>query len=69
VIERDHFDQFLVQDYKTIYHTSLYVEWDYTARATVNRTTKAEGGGKVDGMPAAFKKQLVKEYPKFDYVQ
>jgi hypothetical protein len=69
VIERDHFDQFLVQNYKTIYHTSLYVEWDYTARATVARSTKAEGGGKVDGMPAAFKKQLVKEYSKFDYVQ
>ena len=43
VIERDHFDQFLVRDYTTIYHTSLYVEWVYTAKTTVARSTKPGG--------------------------
>ena len=69
VVERDHFDQFLVRDYKTIYHTSLVVEWVYTAKTTSTRKTKFKTGGKVEGMPAAFKKQLLKEYPKFDYIQ
>lgn len=69
VIERDHFDQFLVRDYTTIYHTSLYVEWVYTAKTTVTRSTKPGGGGKVTAMPGGFRAQMIKEYPQFDYVQ
>lgn len=69
VVERDHFDQFLVRDYKTIYHTSLVVEWTYTSKTAVTRSTKFQTGGKAAGMPAPFKKQLVKEYPRFEYIQ
>ena len=69
VVERDHFDQFLIRDYKTLYHTSLVVEWVYTAKTASTRKTKFKSGDKVDGMPAAFKKQLLKEYPKFDNIQ
>jgi hypothetical protein len=69
VIERDHFDQFLVRDYKTIYHTSLYVQWVYTSKTTVARTTNPGAGGKVDEMPSEFRNQMIKEYPKFEYIQ
>jgi len=69
VVERDHFDVFLVRDYKTIYRVSVVVEWVYTSKTTVTRTTKFGSGGKVDGLPGAMMKQLVKEYPKFAYIQ
>ena len=69
VIERDHFDQFMVRDYTTIYHTSLYVEWIYTTKTTVARSTKPGAGGKVTEMPAEFRKQMIKEYPRFEYIQ
>jgi hypothetical protein len=69
VVERDHFDQFLIRDYKTIYHTSVVVQWVYTTKTTVARSTTAGGGGKVDGMPSALREQLIKEFPSFDYIQ
>jgi annexin-like protein len=69
VIERDHFDHFLVRDYKTIYHTSLYVEWVYTSKVAVARTTHPGPGGKVTEMPGAFRDQMIKEYPRFEYIR
>jgi hypothetical protein len=69
VVERDHFDDFLVRDYKSIYHLSLYVEWEYTSKTAFTRSTKFGSGAKVDGMPSEMRDQLVKEYPKFDYIQ
>ncbi len=69
VVERDYFDAFLVRDYKTIYHVKVVVEWVYTSKTNVTRKTKFKSGGKVTRLPAAVKKQLVKEYPKFEYIQ
>ncbi|GAA4366505.1 hypothetical protein GCM10023152_01650 [Agromyces bauzanensis] len=69
VVERDHFDQFLVQDYNTVYHTTVVVEWAYTSKTSSTRTTKGGGPGKVSGMPAHFKSVLISLYPKFAYVQ
>ena len=68
VVERDHFDGFLIRDYKTMYRVSVLVQWKYTAPATVNRTTKFQSASKVNAMPSIIRNQLVKEYPKFDYI-
>jgi len=69
VVERDYFDTFLIRDYKTIYRVTVVVEWVYTSKTSVTRTTKFQSGSKVDSMPAAMRKQLVKEYPKFEFIQ
>ncbi|WP_448004876.1 hypothetical protein [Agromyces bauzanensis] len=69
VVERDHFDQFLVQDYSTVYHSTVVVEWVYTAKTSSTRKTKGGGPGKVSGMPAHFRSVLVSLYPKFAYIQ
>lgn len=69
VVERDHFDTFLVRDYKTIYRVSVVVEWVYTSKMSVTRTTKFSSGAQVDDLPAAMRKQLIKEYPKFEYIR
>jgi hypothetical protein len=69
VVERDHFDEFLVRDYKTIYHTSVVVQWTYTTKTAVTRKTTAGGGAKVDGMPSPYRGRLIKQFPSFDYIQ
>lgn len=69
VVERDHFDQYLVQDYTTVYHTSVVVEWVYTSKTASTKNSKGGGAGKVTGMPSAPRAQLVAEYPRFEYVQ
>ncbi len=68
-VERDHFDQFLVRDYKTIYHTSVTVEWVYTSKTAVTRTTTAGAAGEVTEMPKAFRSVLTAQYPKSEYIQ
>lgn len=68
VVERDHFEDFLVRDYKSIYHLSLYVEWIYTSKTASTRKTHFKSGGKVTAMDSAMREQLIKEYPKFDYI-
>ena len=69
VVEKDHFADFLVRDYKTIYKVSLTVTWEYTSKTNVTRSTKFESGSAVTGLPSDYKKALVKAYPKFDYIQ
>jgi Annexin len=69
VVERDHFDQYLVQDYKTVYHTSVVVEWTYTSKTSSTKKSKGGGRGKITAMPSEPRKQLIAEYPKFDYIQ
>jgi hypothetical protein len=69
VVERDHFDQYLVQDYKTVYHTSVVVEWTYTSKTSSTKKSKGGGTGKITAMPSEPRKQLIAEYPKFDYIQ
>ncbi|PWT95573.1 MAG: hypothetical protein C5B55_01135 [Blastocatellia bacterium] len=69
VIEKDHFDDFLVREYKTIYRVSLVVTWEYTSKTSVTRTTTFQSGSAATGMPSDFKRELVKEYPRFDYIQ
>ena len=68
VVERDHFEDFLVRDYKSIYHISLYVEWIYTSKTVSTRKTHFKSGGKVTAMDSAMREQLLKEYPKFEYI-
>jgi hypothetical protein len=69
VVERDHFDQYLVQDYKTVYHTSVVVEWVYTSKVASTKSSKGGAAGKVSAMPSAPRAQLIAEYPRFEYVQ
>ena len=69
VVERDHFDVFLVTGYKTVYRVSLVVQWTYTSKTDVTRTTTFSSGSAVTALPKDVKAALVKEYPKFDYVQ
>ena len=68
VVERDHFDDFLIRAYKTVYHVSIIVQWEYTSSSAVNRTVQFQSGEKVTALPAPIRDQLVKEYPKFDYI-
>jgi hypothetical protein len=68
VVERDHFDVFLIQEEKAIYHVSLVVEWVYTSKTAVTRTTTFGSGSAITNLPADVKKQVVKEYPKFEYI-
>jgi len=68
VVERDHFDVFLIQEEKAIYHVSLFVEWVYTSKTAVTRTTTFGSGSTITNLPAEVKKQVVKEYPKFEYI-
>jgi hypothetical protein len=69
VVEVDHFEDFLVREYKTIYRVSITVTWVYTSKTSMTRTTDFKSGTAVTGLPSDIKKQLVKEYPKFDYIQ
>jgi hypothetical protein len=69
VVERDYFNVFLVRDYKTIYHITVVVEWVYTSKTSVTRKTKFKSGKKVDAMPSEMRKQLIKEYSKFEYIR
>ena len=68
VIERDHFDDFLVRDYKATYLVSLYVEWEYTSKTASTKKTKFKTGNKVSALDPAMREVLIKEFPKFDYI-
>ncbi len=69
VVERDHFDTFLIRDYKTIYRVSVVVEWVYTSKTSVTRTTKFSSGDTVSSLPSAARERLIKDFPDFDYIQ
>jgi|GEM_PF-1616783 len=69
VVERDHFDQFLVQDNQTIYHTTVVVEWVYTSKTASTKSSKGGGPGKAVGMPSEFRNVMVAAFPKFEYIQ
>ena len=69
VVERDHFDQFLVQDNTTIYHTTVVVEWVYTSKTASTKHSKGGGPGKVTAMPDGFRSVLVAACPKYEYIQ
>jgi uncharacterized protein DUF4157/annexin-like protein len=69
VVEKDHFDDFLIREYKTIYQVSLVVTWEYTSKTAVGRSTAFQSGSAVSALPSEHKKELVKEYPKFDFIQ
>lgn len=68
VVERDHFDDFLVVNYKATYHVSLYVEWEYTSKTASTKKTIFKSGSKVSALDATMREQLIKEFPKFDYI-
>ena len=69
VIEQDHFDDFLIREHQTIYHVKLVVTWEYTSKTAIRRSTAFQSGGAEAALPAGFKKVLVKDYPKFDFIQ
>lgn len=74
VDEISHFDDFLIQEEKAIYRVSLNIQWTYNSKTDVpskangRRVTKFVSGAPIKALPAEVKKQLVKEYPKFDYI-
>jgi len=75
VEEIEHFDDFLIQEEKAIYRVSLTVQFIYNSKSDVpskangQRITKFGSGSAITGLPADVKKQLVKEYPNFDYIK
>ncbi len=69
VVERDHFDIFLIQEEKPVYYVSVVVEWVYTSKTASTRTTQVKSGKAVTALPAMVKKQLVKQHPKFEYIR
>lgn len=69
VVERDHFDGFLIKENKVVYQVSLVVEWVYTSKTAVTKSTKFGKGAAITTLPAAVRKQLLVEYPKFEYIQ
>jgi hypothetical protein len=68
VVEIDHFDNFLIQEGKAIYQVSLYVQWEYTSKTAMVRSTKFVSGGAISAIPVEIKKQIVKEYPNYEYL-
>ncbi len=70
VVERDHFDQFLVVEEKPVYQTTLYTQWVYTKKAgPPAKTTTFVSGKAITALPADVKKQIIKEYPKYEYIR
>ena len=70
VVERDHFDSFIIVEEKPVYQTSLYVEWIYASKAgPPKRTTNFVAGSAITALPSDVKKQLVKEYPAYEYIR
>jgi len=69
VVERDHFDDYLIVGYKTVYRVSLIVEWTFTSKTASTRTTTPDTSGAVTSLPADVKAVLVKRYPKTEYIQ
>jgi hypothetical protein len=69
VVERDHFDIFLIQEEKPVYYVSVVVEWVYTSKTASTRTTLVKSGKAVTALPAMVKKQLVKQHPRFEYIR
>ena len=69
ITSRAHFNTYLIRDYRAIYHVTVDVEWVFTSAATPPRTQKVSGTGKVDGLPDAIKARLVKQFPKFTYIE
>ncbi|MDB5086628.1 MAG: hypothetical protein JWR09_622 [Mucilaginibacter sp.] len=68
VVEIDHFDNFLIQEGKAIYQVSLYVQWEYTSKTAIVRSTKFVSASAISAIPAEVKKQIVKEYPNYEYL-
>lgn len=68
VVEIDHFDNFLIQEGKAIYQVSLNVKWEYTSKTAMVRSTKFGSGSAISAIPAEIKKQIVKEYPNYEYL-
>ena len=69
VVEKDHFDDFLIREHKTIYRVSLVVTWEYTSKTAIARSTAFQSGTAAAALPADIKKVLVRDYPKFDFIQ
>src|SRR5687767_1879432 len=69
VIEKDHFEVFLIREYKTIYRVSVDVTWEYTSKTAIARTTAFQSGTAASALPAEMKKVLVRDYPNFDFIQ
>jgi hypothetical protein len=69
VVERDHFDDYLIVGYKTVYRVSLVVEWVFSSKQKFTRETRFESAGAVTALPADARAVLVKKYPKFEYIQ
>jgi len=75
VDEIEHFDDFLIQEEKAIYQVSLTVQFTYNSKTDVpskangKRVTKFISGAAIKGLPAEVKRQLVKEYPRFEYIR
>jgi hypothetical protein len=69
VVEKDHFDDFLIRENKTIYRVSVLVTWEYTSKTAVARSTAFQSGTAATALPADLKKVLVRDYPKFDFIQ
>jgi hypothetical protein len=69
VVEKDHFDDFLIRENKTIYRVSVVVTWEYTSKTAVARSTAFQSGTAATALPADLKKVLVRDYPKFDFIQ
>ena len=69
VVERDHFDDYLVIGYKTAYRVSHVVEWTFTGKETFVRKPIPQGGAAVTALPADVKAVLLKRFPKLAYIQ
>ena len=69
VVERDHFDDYLIVGYKAVYRVSHIVEWTFTSPAKPPRKPIFDSAGAVPGLPKEVKEVLVKRFPKLEYVQ
>lgn len=69
VVERDHFDDYLIVGYKAVYRVSHIVEWTFTSKAKPPRKPIFDSAGPVTGLPKEVKEVLVKRFPKLEYVQ
>jgi hypothetical protein len=69
VVERDHFEDYLVVGFRTVYVVNHVVEWTFTAPDKSVRRPVPGTGSAVTGMPADVKAVLVKRFPKFDFIQ
>ena len=68
VVERDHFDDYLVVGRKTVYRVSHIVEWTFTAKDKSVRKPIFDSAAAVTALPVETREVLVKRYPKFAYI-